>query len=116
MKINRLATAIITVGLVITPVSDIFARGRGYRPAPKKVIPPNHSIVSAISDSSISVFTKNGAHTYSIGEFTTILVEGRRAKASDIQVGMLAMVGADSSGKASTITVSPAPAHAKKRK
>lgn len=114
MKIKHIATFVIAVGLVFAPASDIFANGNGHKPAAKKEIPPNHSTVSAISDSSITVSTKNGEHTYTIGEFTNIIVDGKRAKASDIQVGMIAMVGADSSKKASSITVSPAP-HDKKK-
>lgn len=113
MKIKHIATFVIAVVIVFAPASGILAKGTAYKPAPKKVIPPNHSTVSAISDTSITVSTKNGEHTYTISEFTDIIVDGKRAKASDIQVGMIAMVGADSSKKATTITVSPAP-HGKK--
>ncbi len=115
MKFNHIATFIIAVGLVFAPASEILAKGKTHKPAAKKVIPPNHSTVSAISDSSITVSTKGGAHTYSIGEFTNIIVDGQRAKASDIKKGMLAMVGADSSKKATSITCSPAPAAAHKK-
>lgn len=113
MKINHIATFVIAIGLIFAPASAVFAKARAYKPAAKKEIPPNHSTVSAISDSSITVSTKGGSHTYSIGEYTTIIVDGQRGKASDIKVGMRATVGGDSSKKASTINCSPAPAKKK---
>ncbi len=116
MKFNQLATFIIAVGLVFSPASDIFAKGKsgGKKPPAKKEIPPNHSTITAVSESSITVSTKGGSDTYSIGQFTTIILEGQRAKASDLKVGMFVMVGGDSSKKASTITASNPPANAKK--
>ena len=112
MKLNLIATLFIATGLVFATTSDLYAKGRkgGGKPAPKKVIPPNHSKVTAISDTSITVSTKGGSQTFSIGEFTTIYVDGVRSKASDIREGMLAMVGGDSSKKATTITAKAAPA------
>jgi hypothetical protein len=110
MKINHLAIFVIVIGLVFAPASEIFAKGKSQKPAPKKEIPPNHSVVTDISDSSITISTKGGSHTYSIGEYTTIIVDGVRGKASDIKKGMRATVGADSAKKATTINCSPAPA------
>lgn len=106
MNIKHIATILIAISLVFASASGIFAKGPVAKKEPPK---PNHSTVSAVSDTSISVSTKSGAHTYTIGKFTTIIVDGARAKASDIQVGMIAMVGADSSKTATTITCSPAP-------
>ena len=110
MNIKYIATFIIAIGFIFAPASAVFAKGNSNKPAAKKEIPPNHSTVSAISDSSITVTTKGGSHTYSIGEYTTVIVDGQHGKASDIKVGMRATVGGDSSKKATTINCSPAPA------
>lgn len=113
MKFYQLATLVIAFGLTFAPVPSIQAKG-GAKPAKKKEIPPNHSLVTAISDTSITVSTKAGAQTYTIGEFTTIMVNGKRGKASDIKVGMRAVVGGDSSKKATNISASEAPPAPKK--
>ena len=108
MKIQHLIAFLLAIGLVLAPASA-YSKGRAPAPAKKEPPKPNHSTVTAISDTSITVSTKNGAQTYTIGPFTEIRVNGVKAKASEIQVGMIAMVGADSSKKATSITASPGP-------
>ncbi len=101
----QLASLCLILGITLAVPVAASAKGKTKLPhAPKKEVPVIHEKVTAISDTSITVTAKE-AHTYSIGQFTEILVNGQRGTAKDIKVGMLATVGHDSSNKATNINV-----------
>lgn len=105
----------LVLGITLATPQSLSARGRGHRgAAPRKpLVPPNHVTVSAVSDSSITVASKNGSRTYTINKFATISVYGNTAPISSVQVGMRVMVGTNSKGEATSISASAAPAPAK---
>lgn len=103
--LNHLAVVALVFGttLVFSPPAA-EAKGRAkHNASPKKPVHVIHDKVSKIDATSISVKGKSGEKTYSIGQFTEILLRGKTVSVSEIKVGMDVMVGADSSGKATLI-------------
>lgn len=102
--ISRIASLCLIFGIALTLPTLVTAKNNlgNHPPVAKKPEPPVHDKVSAVSDTSITVKGKE-EHTYSIGQFTEILVNGQHSKAKDVKVGMFVMVGADSSNKATNI-------------
>ncbi len=103
--IRQFASLCLIAGITVALPAAAAAKGKSNANtphAPKKEVPVFHDKVSAVSDTSISVKGKE-EHTYSIGQFTEILVNGQRATAKEIKIGMFVTVGADSNKKATMI-------------
>ena len=101
--VRQLTLLCLIFGITVVLPTAATAKGKPRTPAaPKKEVPLDHDKVSAISDTSITVKGKS-EQTYTIGQFTEILVNGVRATAKDIKIGMSVTVGADSAHKATNI-------------
>jgi hypothetical protein len=99
--ISQLASLCLIVGMMFTLTPGAYGGPKGK----KSVV---HETVSAITANSITVSGKE-SHTYTITRDTEILVNGQRAPASAIAVGMYVMIGADSNGQASLINAQTPP-------
>ena len=101
--VRQLTLLCLIFGITVVLPTAATAKGKPRTPAaPKKEVPLDHDKVSAISDTSITVKGKS-EQTYTIGQFTEILVNGVRDTAKDIKIGMSVTVGADSAHKATNI-------------
>ena len=103
--LSYLSALILVFGIALALPPELSAK---KKPAAKKTVPVIHDTVSLVSDTSITVAGKKESKTYSITKFTKIIVNGKSATTTAIQLGMSVMVGADSNGAASLINANTA--------
>lgn len=90
MKTSRILPAMLAVTLLL-PFS-VHAGGRA--PAKKKVVVPVHTVISTVSDTSITTSTNSSdgknhkTLTYTITPETKVEVKGAKATVKDLQTGM----------------------------
>lgn len=102
----RVFALFLAAGVLLALPAQISAKGKGTQKKPEPVV---HDAVSVVTDNSITVAGKKESRTYTITRFTEIIVNGQRATAKAIEVGMSVSVGADSSGVATLINAHTAP-------
>ena len=83
MKIRSLVIALVSLGMLLSHAA--FAGSKKKPTAPATVQPPT---ITAVAADSITVKDAQGTRTLTITQFTEIIVNGRKAPATELKPGM----------------------------
>jgi len=109
MRPNSLISLLLI--LVLAPMVAFGSSKHKSMPATKPTPPPSHTVIGAISATSITVKTPHEEKTYKITSSTEITYDGQSTTVDHLQAGMRVDVTADSFDEtvAATISANAAP-------
>lgn len=90
MNIRIITVIRVFVLLAITAAAPAFAEGRKGKPSPT---PAHHdTVISKAGPTSITISDDKTSRTYTITQFTEVIVNGQKGGAADLKPGMKVVV------------------------